>query len=134
MNAAQNQKQIDDAADADSRAEKIEQELREELLDGGGMNNEKQSPTLLVIHPGKEGGDAVYSIVVAETGEALASHMCSHSGFAYSDLYGRRENRKAEWAERFGEVEVKFLEETDIDIDELVARNHHWAKKEADHA
>jgi len=35
MNAAQNQKQIDDAADADSRAEKIEQELREELLDGG---------------------------------------------------------------------------------------------------
>lgn len=35
MTAAQSQKQIDDAAELDIAAEQVEQELREELLDGG---------------------------------------------------------------------------------------------------
>lgn len=92
------------------------------------MMSDSNTPTLLVIHPGRSAGDAVYTILVAETGEPLAFHMCSHAGFAYDDLYGRRDKRKAEWGERFGEVEVKFLEETDLEFDELVARNHRWAK------
>lgn len=90
------------------------------------------NPTLLVIHPNRSAGDAVYTLLVAETGEPLASHMCSHGGFAYGDLYGNRDNRKEEWAERFGEVEVKFLEETDVELDELIARNHRWAEANKD--
>ena len=84
--------------------------------------------TLLVIAPGRNEvrGDAVYSILVAETGEALASHVCSSSGFAMGDLYERREERKEEWGKRFGEIEVKFINETDITSEELIKRNHEW--------
>ena len=60
------------------------------------MNQDKK--TLLVIAPKRESGmvDTVYHLLVAETGEHLASHLCSHYGFAYNDLYGTREERKEE--------------------------------------
>lgn len=86
--------------------------------------------TLLVIAPGKNNpyGDCIYNILVAETGEHLASHLCSGPGFAYGDLYGGRENRKKEWAEKFGEIEVKYIDETDISEEELLDRNKEWYK------
>lgn len=88
------------------------------------MSKEK---TLLVIAPDSNVmRDCVFNILVAETGEHLASHFCSHSGFAYNDLYGTRTKRKEEWANRFGELEVKFIDETDITEDELVKRNKAW--------
>ena len=90
----------------------------------------QQTPTLLVIHPGRDSGDSVYTLLVAETGEPLASHLCSHAGFAPGDLYHNRKERKSEWAERFGEVEISFLEDTDISDEELIARNHRWAKEQ----
>ena len=46
------------------------------------MNNK----TLLVITPGqKVQRDAVFNILVAETGDHLASHICSNAGYAYGD-------------------------------------------------
>lgn len=83
--------------------------------------------TLLVITPGTETNhDSPFNLLVAETGEHLASHYCSHYLFAESDLYSGRPERIEEWRERFGEIEVKFINETDISQDELIKRNHKW--------
>ena len=83
--------------------------------------------TLLVITPGRtQVTDAAFNIVVAETGEGLASHYCSNYLFAIGDLYEDRPERKEEWTKRFGEIEVKFIDETDITNDELIKRNHKW--------
>jgi hypothetical protein len=83
--------------------------------------------TLLVIDPGRKNyEEGVFDILVAETGEHLASHFCSNYSFAYGDLYGNRPERIKEWTERFGELEVKFIDETDITVEELVARNQKW--------
>lgn len=89
-----------------------------------------EKKTLLVITPGKKViRDCVFDILVAETGEHLASHFCSNYSFAYGDLYGNRSERRKEWGERFGEIEVKFLEDTDISQDELLRRNKEWYSK-----
>ena len=86
-----------------------------------------KNKTLLVIAPGSDvNSDSVFNLLVAETGEHLASHFCSSSGFAYGDLYDHRPERKKAWKKRFGEIEVKFIDETDISKDELVARNKKW--------
>jgi hypothetical protein len=83
-----------------------------------------KSKTLLVIYPGQEvHRDQVFTILVAETGECLASHICSDSGFAYDDLYGGRPERVEEWGKRFGGIEVKFINQTGISEDELLERN-----------
>jgi hypothetical protein len=85
--------------------------------------------TLLVVVKGNEFGrfgDASYHLLVAETGEALASHICSHEGYAKSDLYSGRPERIKEFTERFGEIEVKHLHETDLSEDEMLKRNKHW--------
>ena len=82
--------------------------------------------TLLVITPGSDAYDSVFNLVVAETGEGLASQLCSHAGYAMSDLYTSRQERIDEYKDRFGEVEVKFLEDTDISEEELIARNNKW--------
>lgn len=83
--------------------------------------------TLLVIYPGKGiRHDAVFGLLVAETGEHLASHLCSHYGFAMGDLYEDRPERIKEYKDRFGEVEVKYIDETDVSEDELLKRNKNW--------
>ena len=67
--------------------------------------------TLLVIAPGRNVmRDCVFNLLVAETGEHLASHLCSHYGFAKSDLYEGRPERIEEFTKRFGEIEVKYNE------------------------
>jgi hypothetical protein len=87
--------------------------------------------TLLVIVPGREvHEDSVFHILVAETGEHLASHLCSNSGFAYGDLYKHRPERIAKWTARFGELDVKYIDETDIPESELLRRNHEWGEKQ----
>ncbi len=43
-----------------------------------------------------------------------------------SDLYEDRPERKEEWKKRFGEIEVKFIDDTDITQDELLKRNKTW--------
>lgn len=87
--------------------------------------------TLLVITPKKETTqDCVFHILVAETGEHLASHFCSNGSFAYGDLYAHRPERIKEWTKRFGELEVKYLEETDITQETLIQRNKEWGEKQ----
>ena len=84
--------------------------------------------TLLVIAPSRESGmkDTQFHLLVAGTGEHLASHVCSHYGFAYGDLYGDRPERIEQWTKRFGEIEVKFIDDTDITEEELLRRNKEW--------
>src|SRR5688572_26737992 len=83
--------------------------------------------TLLVIAPGTDVyEDCVFNLLVAETGEHLASHFCSNYSFAYGDLYAHRPERIEEWTKRFGEMEVKYIDQTDITSDELHARNKTW--------
>lgn len=86
--------------------------------------------TLLVIAPGQDvQEDAVFHILVAETGEHLASHVCSQAGFAYGDLYADRPERIKKWKERFGELEVKYINQTNITEEELKERNNDWFSK-----
>lgn len=86
--------------------------------------------TLLIIAPGREATrDALFNLLVAETGEHLASHFCSHYGFAESDLYSSRKERVDEYEKRFGEVEVKYIDETDITQEQLIERNKDWYSK-----
>lgn len=90
------------------------------------MNNK----TLLIIIPGQDTQrDAVFSILVAETGEHLASHFCSNAEFAYGDLYAHRPKRIEEWTNRFGELDVKYIDQTDISMEQLVERNEKWYAK-----
>lgn len=86
--------------------------------------------TLLVIVPGSNSymGN-IFHLLVAETGEGLASHICSHSAYAKGDLYENRPDLIEELRKRFGEVEVKFIDETDITYDQLLERNKEWALK-----
>lgn len=86
-----------------------------------------KNKTLLVIAPGRDvKHDAVFNLLVAETGEHLASHLCSHYGFAKSDLYEGRPERIEEFTKRFGEIEVKYIDETDISPEQLLERNKKW--------
>lgn len=74
------------------------------------------------------GYNCVFNLVT-EDGEALASHLCSHEGYAKSDLEAGRPERQKEWKERFGEYEVMFLnEQTEITKKELLKRNKAWYK------
>lgn len=83
--------------------------------------------TILVIFPGRDVyHDAVFNLLVAETGESLASHFCSNYTFAYGDLYEGRPERIEEWQRRFGDFEVKYIDETDISNEELLRRNKEW--------
>jgi hypothetical protein len=41
-------------------------------------------------------------------------------------LYSGRPERIKEFTERFGEIEVKHLHETDLSEDEMLKRNKHW--------
>ena len=80
--------------------------------------NEKK---LLVIAP-SFGVDCTFNLIVADTGEILFSHWCSHEGYAKSDLYERREDRKKDIFKRFGEVDVIPLHRSFIPEEEMLKR------------
>ena len=95
------------------------------------MSNEKT--TLLVVVPGREQmTDAQFHLIVAGTGEHLASHICSHYGYAMGDLYYNREQLVDDCNKRFGNVELKFIEDTGISNEELLRRNKEWYNKLSD--
>lgn len=66
--------------------------------------------------------DGVYYLITEE-GEVLSSHMCSHKGFALSDLYARRPERIEEYSKRFGKLEVSYLGEDDMTMEKLLELN-----------
>lgn len=61
--------------------------------------------------------------LITEEGEVLASHFCSHKGYALSDLYTRRPERIEKFTERFGELDVSYLGEDDMTIESLIGLN-----------
>lgn len=85
----------------------------------------------LVIYPNSTTGESGFYLFDPETGEALASHLCSHAGFAPGDLHDHRQERLDEWKEKYGmETECKFIDETDYDWDEIYKKNQELAKVE----
>ena len=85
--------------------------------------------TKLVIYPAPQKGDYVYTLCVLDTGEALASHLCSSQWYAEGDLYTSRPERVAEWAKRFGEVEIEFFDESKTSVEEFLERNRNFYKE-----
>lgn len=71
------------------------------------------------------GGEGAYSILTEE-GECLASHFCSHKGYARGDLESNRPERQKEWKERFGDYEVLHIGEDSMTTDKIVELNKQW--------
>lgn len=88
----------------------------------------------LVIYPGSNTHqDSSFYILDPDTGECLASHICSHSGWAKSDLHDRREDRLSKWKEKFGEkTEAKFIDETEYSWDEIYKKNQALKSEKSD--
>lgn len=85
---------------------------------------------LLIIYPGTGAGDRPYYLLT-EAGEVVASHWCSNSSFAEGDLHDNKPERKEEFKERFGDYEVKFIDQQEeITADELYALNQQRKPKE----
>ena len=80
-----------------------------------------------------ETGDGVYCII-SEEGEILASHLCSHIGFAFGDLTFDREKEKriSAWKERFGDdvdiLHLKYCKNPDTIETDLINKNKVWEK------
>ena len=88
--------------------------------------------TFYILGTGKDGlghGEGVYTLL-ADDGEFLASHFCSHAGYADSDLWQERPERQAKWKERFGEYKVVWLGDDEMQLTTLLERNKEWAKKD----
>ena len=83
---------------------------------------------LYIVGP-KNNGEGTYNLV-AETGEALASHLCSHAGYALHDLESGRPERQKEWKKQFGTYEVIRMGDDSMTDDILIKRNEDWYKKE----
>lgn len=82
---------------------------------------------LIIVGP-ENGGQGFYYLI-AENGEALASHLCSHAGFAQSDLHDGREERKIEWAKKFPEgYEIVWLEDSGLTFGTLKERIAKWTE------
>lgn len=75
--------------------------------------------------------DSPFYILDPDTGECLASHFCSHSGFAKGDLHDTREERLKEWKEKYNDdTEAKFIDETDYNWNEIYEKNQKLKEKE----
>ena len=83
-------------------------------------------------------GDGTYSIITEE-GECLASHYCSHIGFAYNDLTHDRETEKriSAWKERFGnDVDILHLhhvKDAEAIEKDLIEKCKAWQESHPDH-
>lgn len=86
---------------------------------------------ILVIYPSSSNNDStIFYIFDPDTGEALASHLCSDAGFAKSDLHDGRPERLAKWEKRYGKkTEAKFVEETDYKWEEIYKKNQELKNK-----
>lgn len=79
----------------------------------------------LVIYPESNTyKDSIFYLFDPDTGECLATHFCSSSGWAKSDLHDDREDRLKAWKEEYNEeTEAKFIDETDYKLEEILGKN-----------
>lgn len=74
-----------------------------------------------------------FYILDPDTGEVLASHLCSEAKWAKSDLHDNRPQRLEKWKKKFGkDTEAKFIDETDYNWEEIYAKNQASGDKESD--
>lgn len=85
----------------------------------------------LYVYP-SSGIDTDFTLIDIESGEALAGHLCSHEGFAKSDLYYGRPERIEKLKEKYNdEIEVKFFNQQDeVTDEEMFRRNKEFYEKE----
>lgn len=83
----------------------------------------------IIIGP-KGNGEGVYTLI-AEDGEGLCSHICSHAVYAEGDLYKNRPERK-EMFDKKGITEFVWLDKSGISEEELIKRNKEWYGKNSD--
>lgn len=79
--------------------------------------------------PDDRGEGAYY--LIREDGKTLASHLCSHAGYAEGDLFGNRPERKA-MLEENNITEYVWLDKSGITRDELLARNKKYHEENPD--
>ena len=72
--------------------------------------------------------DGLYYLI-AESGECLATHICSSKYFAKGDLYEHRPERIKEFTSRFGECECLFLGEDDMTKERIIELNKKHAEE-----
>ena len=70
--------------------------------------------------------------LITEKGEVLASHWCSHKGFAFSDLYAGRPERIEKFTEQFGKLDVFYLGEDDMTMEKLIELNKKYVDEVED--
>lgn len=68
-------------------------------------------------------------IAMADTGEVLASHICSHIGYMNGDLHDNRPERKEAWKTKFGEYEIVSLPQGQIPPQEVLDKNTELGKE-----
>lgn len=82
---------------------------------------------VLVIVPGSTTvGAAEFHLLDPATGENLATKHCLGTLFAKADLVFGDDETVFELENRFGVIDVKFIDETEFNFDELVQKNSEW--------
>ena len=78
------------------------------------------------------GSNQLFYLADIQSGEVLASHICSFEGYAKNDLFNDRKDRKIKYAEKYNEeVQVKFFNEQRLMTeDEFTEKNQAWAVEE----
>lgn len=82
----------------------------------------------IIVPPGKNAdhfGEGVYALV-AEDGECLATHVCSHACFAEGDLFALRPERKEMFAAK-GITAFVWLADSGLTLEELTRRSYEFA-------
>jgi hypothetical protein len=81
-----------------------------------------KNKTLLIIYPGSE-CVGPFDLHVAETGEHVATMYNGVADYVKRDFYDHQDEAIENRKERFGEVEIKFIDEVDMSVDEFLDRN-----------
>ncbi|MCK5536515.1 MAG: hypothetical protein KAI79_06795 [Bacteroidales bacterium] len=78
------------------------------------------------------GSNKTFFLCDIQSGEVLASHICSFEGYAKGDLLNDRKDRIIRYAEKYNEeVEVKFFNEQRLlTEEEFTEKNNEWAIEE----
>lgn len=77
--------------------------------------------TFYILGTGQDGmgkKEGLY-ILIADDGEFLASHFCSHACYADGDLWKNRPERKEKWEKRNVEWAVSKIERMSAEIKQL---------------